>query len=250
MRTRMTWIGIVVLTGMLLGGCATQGVNSQQHERMSVTKVNNELQVPRAQSEVWDTLVKELSKSFYVINNIDKESRIINVSFSSNSPEEYVDCGITHRTYTQGDKNETYDYETAASSQFKAATARQPMKQFAYYVVVRRETSLDGRSNIYVAPSEKDKNSTTITVNTRYVFNLKVRGDIFAQNVAGKIISVNRLPEETSTAMFNTNQPGSFRSHGPAGDEMIMCGSKGKLEAEILGMIKGQGGTDGTFLTK
>jgi len=42
---------------------------------------------------VWDRLVENLAREFFVINNISKESRIINVSYSIIEPEGVVDCG-------------------------------------------------------------------------------------------------------------------------------------------------------------
>lgn len=227
----------IMVFAVFLSGCATQGVSTREYRGCSQQKINNELNVPRPQSEVWDTIVKELSKSFYVINNIDKESRIINVSFSSNAPSGYVDCGKSHRTYTQRDKTETYDYDTAGSSYFKVATLRQEHPAFANYVVIRRETSLEGRSNIYVAPSEQDKNSTVITVNTRYIMNFKIKSDTFAQHANGKVFSRGHLPDETFTVMFNTNQLGELKANNA---ETISCCSKGTLEAEILGMTRGE----------
>lgn len=228
---------LMIVFAVFLSGCATQGVNTSEYRGCNPQKIINELNVPKPQPEVWDILVKELAKSFYVINNIDKESRIINVSFSSNAPADYVDCGRSYRTYTQGDKTETYDYDTAGSFQFKMATPRQEHPSFANYVVVRRETSLEGRSNIYVAPSEKDKNNTVITVNTRYIMNFKIKGEAFAQHVNGNVFLRGRLPEETFTVMFSTNQPGEYKANNA---ETISCCSKGRLEAEILGMIRGE----------
>src|SRR3546814_8710634 len=51
--------------------------------------------------ETWDRLVRNLSSEFFVINNIEKASRIINVSFQTDAPERYVDCGVTHRTRSE-----------------------------------------------------------------------------------------------------------------------------------------------------
>src|SRR3972149_6139198 len=105
----------IVMSG-LMSGCISlcllflpnsKGTNTEKYIDNSPIQVSNEIVVSRPQSEVWDILVKELSKSFYVINNIDKESRIIKVSFSSNNPSEYIDCGKAYRTYAQGKKTET-----------------------------------------------------------------------------------------------------------------------------------------------
>jgi len=95
-------VGLVI--GVAASGCATQGKSTTTYLKPTISEVKNEIDVTKSYAQVWDVLVKQLSKSFYVINNIDKESRIINVSFSTNSPAEYIDCGRTLRTYTQGKK--------------------------------------------------------------------------------------------------------------------------------------------------
>jgi len=77
---------------MLALGCATQGISTRQYTENVPVQIKNEIVVSKPYTQVWDIMVKEISKSFYVINNIDKESRIINLSFSTNSPTEYVDC--------------------------------------------------------------------------------------------------------------------------------------------------------------
>lgn len=225
----------VIGAALLITGCATQGISRFDKTDNAPMQVNNEVVVPRPQSQVWDILVKELSKSFYVINNIDKESRIINVSFSSTSPAEYVDCGKSHRTYTQGDKTEVYDYDVAGSAEFKIATARQEHPSFANYIIVRREPILEGRSNIYIAPDEKDNTKTIVTVNTRYIWSVRVKAEAFAQHVSGNILSRGRLPEENTTVTFSTNKPGQQ----DIGDgSKITCFSKGKLERDILEMVQ------------
>lgn len=227
---------VIAVTAILFSGCATQGISNFKYTDNAPMQVNNEIVVSKPQSQAWDILVKELSKSFYVINNIDKESRIINVSFSSNSPAEYVDCGKSHRTYTQGDKTEVYDYDVAGTAEFKVATTHQEHPAFANYIIFRREPILEGRSNIYAAPDEKDKSKTIITVNTRYIWTVKVKGEVFAQDVRGNVFSRGRLPEETTTVMFNTNKPGQHKDGGL--NLKMTCFSKGKLEREILDMAK------------
>lgn len=229
------WLILISMVA-LISGCATQGVNTNQHAEDAITKINNEIVVPKSTSEAWDILVKELSKSFYVINNIDKESRIINISFSTDFPSDYIDCGHTTRTYTRGDKTETYSYDTAASATFKAATPEQPNLNFSYYGLIRRQTSLEGRSNIYVAPDDKDKNSTIVTVNTRYIWTLKFQLRICAENIYGQIVTCDRRPDETDTIMFNTNQTGKSNFVS----DTATCFSKGKLEREILDMARGE----------
>lgn len=226
-----------ITTIFLISGCAVQGVSTLKYtdNLPSQVQVKNESIVSKSYSQVWDALVKELSKSFYVINNIDKESRIINLSFSSSSPVDYVDCGKSHRTYKEGEKTETYEYEVAASSQYKVATEQQPDPNFSYYYIIRREVSLEGRSNIYIAPDDKNTNNTNVTVNTRYILTIKSRGEAFAKHWNGNIQFLRSFPENTSNITFNTNQIGQIEFGG--GEIIkISCFSKGRLEKEILDM--------------
>src|SRR6266513_940375 len=69
---------------------------------------------------VWDRLVGRLATGFFVINNIDKASRLINVSYSSDAPGDFVDCGRSTRQFSFKDESQTYTYQVADSSAFKA----------------------------------------------------------------------------------------------------------------------------------
>lgn len=229
----MNFRSFSLVMSVFLTGCATQGVSTSKYTENPQIRVKNEVVVSKPYSQVWDSLVKEFSKSFYVINNIDKESRIINLSFSSSSPAEYVDCGKTHRTYTQGEKVDVFDYEVAGSAQFKVAAKNQPQPAFSYYYIVRREPTLEGRSNIYIAPEENNPNNTTITVNTRYIITMKIKAEGFAEHVNGNVFSQGRIPDETTTVSFNTNQIGQIEI---GNGEKLTCFTKGKLEKEILDM--------------
>lgn len=226
---------LVLLLALLVSGCAVQGVNTFRYTDNTPQKITNEIIVSKTPSEVWDILVKELSKSFYMINNIDKESRIINVSFTTDNPGDYVDCGDTHRTYTQGKKVETFDYEVANSSMFKLATDRQYQPAFAYYYKIYRTPELEGRSNIYVAPFENDESKTVITVNVRYVMTFKDQWTLYSEHANGSIRSIRNDSSPSSSMFFSTKAPKT--TDFPDGVS-ITCFSKGRLEQEILDMIK------------
>lgn len=221
-----------------LAGCATQGTNSRNYTKHEPKTISNEIIVNQPYSQVWDKLVRELSKSFYVINNIDKESRIINLSFSSQSPTDYVDCGQAHRSYKHGDKTENFDYNVADSSAYKYATGAQDA--FSYFVKMRRNASLEGRSNIYLAPLENDKNQTTVAVNTRYMLTLDATGEKYAQHVNGNIFSQGSIPHGHPTVIsFNTNNP-TEHDFGVDSDGKVIvtCFSNGKLEQDVLQILQ------------
>lgn len=227
---------LVLLVAVLFvtSGCAIPGVNSMSYTKHDPKLIINEIQVDQPYSQVWDKLVRELSKSFYVINNIDKESRIINLSFSSQSPSEFVDCGQTHRTYKHGSELINYDYMVADSSTYKYAHGAR--EAFSYYANTRRTTSLEGRSNIYLAPLENDKAKTTVAVNTRYILTINVVGDIYAQHLNGNIFSQGQTPHQQPTILsFNTNNP-TERDFGDG--VKISCSSNGKLEQDVLQILQ------------
>jgi hypothetical protein len=75
--------------------CASPGSYVINHDHPKPYHVINEKRVDTPTDIVWDNLVKELSKTFFIINNIDKDSRIINVSFFTEDAGDYIDCGNT-----------------------------------------------------------------------------------------------------------------------------------------------------------
>lgn len=75
--------------------------------------------------------MKQLAKSFFVVNNIEKESRLINVSFSTETPEKYINCGRTTRTFKLGDEVLTTSYDVAADSSYKFGHGTTANRQFS-----------------------------------------------------------------------------------------------------------------------
>src|SRR3546814_14775343 len=81
---------------LLTAGCAAQAdLNYRKPTQPSLT---NSRTVNAGFEETWNRLVRNPSSEFFVINNIEKAYRIINVIFQTDAPERYVDCGVTHPT--------------------------------------------------------------------------------------------------------------------------------------------------------
>lgn len=149
-------------------GCASIGRNSVSYTEPPTENLpENNVIIDQPFNSVWDKLVGKLSASFFVINNIDKESRLINISFNSNNPEKYVDCGVTERTFSFGKENRNYSYKVAGNSSYKYAGKWGPYQNLPAIFNINRKTSLEGRINIYVAPV--NKNETKVSVNIRYI---------------------------------------------------------------------------------
>lgn len=229
MRNRDTLLGSLMLIWML-NGCAATATSRFEYTPPDQIEVQNEVVSEKNFEVVWDRLVKELAKSFYVINNIEKESRIINLSFATDHPEEFVDCGTSHRTFKHGRTEETYDYPVAGSSAYRIAGGR--AGDFANFQVissVQRRSSLEGRANIYVAPEGA---GARVAVNCRYVLTVETSGTTDAINYYGGVVARQPLHANFS-ATFNTNQLVTTDWAGVA----VQCRSSGKLEGDILEMV-------------
>ncbi len=216
-------------------GCAPLGRSEYVMERPNNYTYKNEKIVNRPFNQVWDELVKDLAKSVFVINNIEKESRVIKVSFNSETPERFIDCGKSRRTYSKGKENQEYVYEIAASSFYKEAFVAGPNRNLSGTSFVNRRTSLEGRANIYVAPKE---DGTQISVNAGYIFTVNGSGHYVVESLYGNPVANGKLQPQTSTCSFNTNQPNTCVWGSGEQTMSVTCQSKGVLEAEILDFVK------------
>lgn len=226
----------LTILACFLSSCATPGTSGYQYrEPIKAETVANEAVVKLPFSDTWDLLIGQLAKSFFVINNVEKVSRIINVSFSTDKPEEYIDCGTTERTFQYANESQTYTYPVAGSSSFKTAGRWGVYNNLPLIGYADRKTSLEGRINVYVAPKDTD---TIVTVNTRYILTSRMSGQNEALNAAGSVVQRIAVPEKTSSISFNTGQIGSADWGTPQQPAIVKCHSTGKLEADILAMMK------------
>ena len=201
------YVTLAVLVATLLTfipGCATVGVGSFSYESPTPQEVENEVFVSMPFAQAWDKLVKELATQFYVINNIDKESRLINASFSSDRPEDYVTGGTTTREFQRNGNVERFSYDPAASSSYKTGWKWGQYNNLPSTGTFFRQTSLEGRANIYVAP---EGDGTRVTVNCRYILALDVTGTFVAEDAFGNPVQSGTVPSSSATASLNTDTP-------------------------------------------
>lgn len=214
-------------------GCASAAKTTFLTTNPTDHDVANEVLVEKPFEEVWDSLVAELSKSFFVVNNIAKDSRLINLSFSTDQPEEYVDCGRTTRTYKKGSEDYTYDYAIAEDSAYKFSK-QLATNAYANYDIARA-TGLEGRINVYVAPQG---GGTKVSVNCRYVFSVKTSG---TYETIGGALEIRQdagpIPSEERALTFNTGAPGHADWGTPSQSVQVTCVSRGVLESTILEMV-------------
>jgi hypothetical protein len=203
---------LVVALVPALSGCITATANYQPPRAFTV---ENSKMVAQPFDAVWDQLVRQLSSDFFVINNIDKNSRLINLSFSAATPSNFVNCGHTARTFSNLRGERTYDYNTADSAQYE-------IKANGTGFGVVRTSRLEGRTNIYVAPEEA---GTRISVNTKYVINVNLVATAFDGRPGGS---------QQLTWDFSTKEP-----YAGAGPDPVTCTANGSLEKRILNLVGG-----------
>ena len=173
-----------------------------------------------------------MAKSFFVINNIDKESRIINLSYSSNRPQDYVDCGRTKRTFTDGKITENYEYGiTDNQVTFKMSPDHQEDPRFSQVGTIIRNASVDGRANVYVAP---DNSGTIVSVNAKSIVKVTTNGEVVTKNLVGTIMARRALPSGVTEVTSVTKGATQNTVLSGTTAENITCYSTGRLEKDIL----------------
>jgi len=214
---------VSICAALTLAGCAATTTNYTSPQAYNF---ETERFLDTVFTTAWDQYVAELSKSFFVINNISKESRIINISFSSNTPSTFVDCGRTRReTKHPSVGTQTFDYAVADDSTFLYGE-----KGTNKLWRVTRDTRLEGRANVYMAPMAPEGDKTLLRANAKYVFTVHKSAYL---NVGGSVA-------DSVTLDFSSNQPGSKTEQTAEGPVTWQCVSNGTLERQLLDLIPAQ----------
>ena len=189
----------------------------------------------------WSTLVGNLAKSPFVIKDLDKASGFIDLAFSTDEPQSYLDCGRAKRKYLLEQESRTYEYAVAGSAEYKSVG-------FNEYGILKvanivRRASLEGRASIYVDP--RGAKETALTINIHYVWTIRIYGTEEYTNAVGIVIrkTLNREIDK-GTISFSTNQVGTdgitFNVINNKTDmyekASIKCRSTGLLESQVLGL--------------
>jgi|SaaInlStandDraft_1057018.scaffolds.fasta_scaffold29648_1 hypothetical protein len=229
-RAILVFIAIIHLTA-----CATAPLTQSKYVEGATTPYETAIVIDQPFDQVWDKLVSELSQRFYVINNINKESRLLNVSYTINkngNPENYVDCGRQSIFFNLANRPETFEFAVAESSIYKW-TSGVAYDQHTFYDSVVRNPSLVGRANVYVAPG-KDGNETKMSVNVVYTFTVSEKRQSVNYNAfSGKFFDYGFPTTKSGTPItFFSNKEG-FDETG-----VVRCFPTGKFEADILSIFE------------
>jgi hypothetical protein len=201
---RLTLAVLAVFTGF---GCGVQQVVPSSAQRPKAG--SNSVLIRQPFEEAWSRAIPQIGKSFFVINNIDKSSGILNVSYTGD-PETYVDCGTIHSELGV----QRADFPVAKTSQQWIGPGGG-----IYAASYTQHVTLDGRMNIVFERVSSD--STRVTVNARYVVTRKVAKEILGSSYPAVV----------------TEETAAFNSGGEASLETAVCRPNGKFESEALAII-------------
>ena len=199
----------VVLT-IVVWGCATGAATYTPPA--PVPAPPNTITIERSRSDLWRALVPAIGRTFFVINNLDQSSGLINVSFSG-SPETYLDCGRIVSNVSDGTEKHTYAFPAARAQE------RYPIVTGTGLKVVERSISLEGRVNLIL--EDVSATLTRLTVNVRYVVTRQIR---VAPPAFGDAIDV---------ISFSSSGRATF----PGDDPGTTCQATGALEKEVLALV-------------
>lgn len=201
---------------LILAGCA--GKLDYVRPSTLPSSANNTKIVDKSREAVWNSSVPELGKQFFVINNLDKSSGLINVSYNGD-PEKYIDCGrvISYVKNARGER--TYDFPASkADQQYEVMNGKG-------LFFINRKLSLEGRVNLIF--EEINTNQTRVTANTRYVITRQL-------TISSPM---NNIPH-SATDSISLNSGGSASFPTNATGQGTECVSTGVLEKDILSVIK------------
>ncbi|WP_430735501.1 hypothetical protein [Halodesulfovibrio aestuarii] len=228
-------ISSLICSFFLVGCGAKSGSNTYDYAAPNIEHLKNKKTINMPFEKAWNKIVAQLSESYFVINNIDKQSRIINISFSNNNPERFIDCGTSHRTTTRNsDDFRSYTYPIAGSSRYSLELGANGF--FEEKADISRDCSLEGRINLYLAPLTK--NQTQYSVNVRYVLKNNITQNIRYEHQASPSYVVNRsIQQNVITEAFSTNE--HYQRTAQENDRFftLSCGSKGTLEQKLLDLL-------------
>lgn len=207
---RETHVLCILVFLVFISGCIS-GQNNYTPPK--VYKAANSLAVDAPKDEVWKQLVKCLGSEFFVINNMDKESGFVNVSYSGD-PMEYIDGGEIRCTVKNLAGKREYKFRAASPYARYESLGDDGITLFT----CERRVDLEGRINIIV--SEEDDSRTNVTVNTRYIITQKNSG----QAASGQVFTLEPQVLSMNTGGSVTNSGGTtYRATGKLEEKILSC---------------------------
>ena len=217
MASTTAWsLGLATLIVLGLSGCLT-GTYTYRGPATS-PPTSNAITIERPFDDVWKVLVPGLGKRFFVINNIDKASGLVNLSYSGN-PETYVDCGQMTIFVKNARGDRTYNFPAASAHQVYESVDDGSL------FFLERKVSLEGRMNLIV--QQLSETQTQVTANTRY---------IITRSAQSRRVDLQYPASISDTISFNSGQSASFAPRGK--NQPVTCRPTGRFENDVLDIVR------------
>ena len=149
-RTLLSLVMIILLSSCVIEKeKLTENVGKYVPPNIGDTNFKNSVITNKNFDETWNTVINFVNDSFFKVENLDKDSGLLTLSFGSKEPENFIDCG---------------DFEYTlffTGEEFKGS--------YIDYVKSGLLAVLEAKMNINI--QKIDNESTKITINTNYLFS-------------------------------------------------------------------------------
>ena len=207
---RMASFAFLMVLVLSLAGCI--GGKATYYDPLPEQGAQTSILSSQTKDIVWKKMVAGIGDSFFVINNLDKESGFINMSYGGD-PCRFVDCGRINSDVSNAAGKRSYNFPACSSYQEYEGVKN------GYLFGHKRSMSLVGRANIII---QEVDGGTYVKVNVRYVVQKKIQ----IYNAVGRL--VDTFDDSIS---FNSNGSGTF-------PQATKCVANGKFEREILDIVR------------
>lgn len=179
----------VMLASLFAAGCVSTASYTPPAPQTDRDK-SYSATIDRPYDETWSALVRYAAGTFFAIDNFEKDSGLLTLSFGSDNASAFIDCGRMAATWT----NQQYQKQEYSGT-------------YVDYMVMYYSGSFTGRMNLLV--SEVQPGTSEITVNARYVFHAPPntwsfdsggRATVYVANAAQSVSSPARTCQPTYKA--------------------------------------------------
>lgn len=190
---------------ILLTGCT-----SYVHKKPDEVTITNEKTLNQPMEKVWSSLFNQLYNDSFTVNSTDKNTGIIVVSFKTDRPVNYIDCGIVKTNYRANDKvNHEYIYNYADSISYLYNHNGKPYKA---EVESTLEATITGK--VFA----EGANNSTVIINVDYKL----------------IRNTNATNETDKTSLPVKQEIFEFTTTAPYKSDKVSCTSTGAIENNLL----------------